>query len=122
MHPEWNGERLETFVYNEATIEHLHRYAMALELAKDKTVLDIACGEGYGSSFLADVARSVTGIDIDEPTVKKAKDKYRKTNLIFKTGDIAHLQEASESFDLVLSFETLEHVKEQDAMLAEIKR
>jgi len=34
--------------------EHLHRYAFACEFVKDKVVLDIACGEGYGSTMLAE--------------------------------------------------------------------
>ncbi len=42
----WTGERLETFVYNETATEHLHRYAIALQFNEDKSVVDIACGEG----------------------------------------------------------------------------
>ena len=45
-------------------LEHLHRYAMAKDFAAGKVVLDIACGEGYGSAFLAEVAARVYGVDI----------------------------------------------------------
>ena len=61
--------------------EHLHRYAFAKEFVKDKTVLDLACGEGYGSAMLAEEAEQVTGIDINECAIKHATATYVKSNL-----------------------------------------
>ena len=52
----WTGERLVTQVTDQAMVEHLHRYALAMDLAKGKIVLDIASGEGYGSNLLSTVA------------------------------------------------------------------
>src|SRR5205809_4791883 len=63
------GERLLTDDFNDNTIEHLHRYAFALQLCKGKDVLDIASGEGYGSNLIAGVARSVLGVDISKEAV-----------------------------------------------------
>jgi len=60
----WTGERLETHILNVITIEHLHRYALALPHSTGKIVLDIACGDGYGSNLLARNAVSVIGVDI----------------------------------------------------------
>lgn len=119
---EWSGERLEPFVFNEATIEHLHRYALATTLVKGKTVLEVACGEGYGTRFLAQQAASVTGIDIDASTVKKATATYKKENLIFKAGSATQIPEREACFDVAVSFETLEHIADHHAMLREIKR
>lgn len=119
---DWSGERLETFVLNETTVEHLHRYALAMKYAKGKTVLDIACGEGYGSALLAGTAERVIGIDIDEPTVRKAALKYAKPNLNFRHGDARQIPLPDASVDAVVSFETLEHIFEHDLMLAEVKR
>jgi hypothetical protein len=45
-------------------VEHLHRYALACLLVRDKVVLDVACGEGYGIAMLAEHPKVVTGIDI----------------------------------------------------------
>ena len=61
------GERYLPWL-EEASIgyEHLHRYAYATQFVKNKRVLDLASGEGYGSYLLAKTAKSVTGIDIDE--------------------------------------------------------
>jgi len=118
----WTGERLETFVFNENTIEHLHRYAIAKQLATGKTVLDIASGEGYGTSMMAAVAAEVVGVDIDAETVAKAQHKYQKPNLSFKTGSADVIPCESGYFDLVVSFETIEHHDRHHEMMAEIKR
>jgi ubiquinone/menaquinone biosynthesis C-methylase UbiE len=122
MKKEWTGERLETFVFSETTIEHLHRYAIACEVAKNKAVLDIACGEGYGSNLLAQKATHVTGVDIDNATIQKAKQKYTHSNLSFITGDVRKTPCPNHSFDIVVSFETIEHIEEQAQMIQEIKR
>jgi 2-polyprenyl-3-methyl-5-hydroxy-6-metoxy-1,4-benzoquinol methylase len=99
MPQKWTGERLETFVINEAMIEHLHRYAIARDYVKDKIVLDIACGEGYGSNLLAENATAVTGIDIDghdQPCFKK----YIKDNLSFAEGKIEDIPAANNHLTL----------------------
>jgi SAM-dependent methyltransferase len=118
----WTGERLETFIYNESTMEHLHRYAIAKEYIKDKTVLDIACGEGYGANLLAGDAKSVLGIDQDVATINSAKKKYIKSNLQFEEGLAESIPVADQSFEVVISFETLEHITEHEKMFREIKR
>jgi ubiquinone/menaquinone biosynthesis C-methylase UbiE/dsDNA-binding SOS-regulon protein len=118
----WTGERLETFVFNENTIEHLHRYVIAAELAAGKTVLDIASGEGYGTNMIAGVAAEVVGVDIDAETIANAQNKYRKDNLSFKTGSADQIPCESGYFDLVVSFETIEHHDRHHEMMAEIKR
>lgn len=118
----WTGERLETFVYTENTNEHLHRYAMALELVAGKKVLDIASGEGYGTALLATIAAEVCGVDIDAATVLHAADKYKATNLSFSVGHADAIPCKDNEFDVVVSFETIEHHDRHDAMMQEIKR
>ena len=63
----------------EASI-HVGRYAMALPFASGRRVLDIACGEGYGSSLLAACATSVVGVDVAANAVAHAALKYRRHN------------------------------------------
>jgi ubiquinone/menaquinone biosynthesis C-methylase UbiE len=118
----WTGERLETFVVNESMIEHLHRYAIAMEYVKDKVVLDIACGEGYGSNLLSENAGEVIGIDLDSKTINHASKKYSKNNLKFIQGKVEDIPAAGNSFDVVISFETLEHTNEHEKIFHEIKR
>ena len=61
---DWTGERFIPSVGGQIEAEHLHRYAIAVFLAHDKRVLDIASGEGYGSNLIAQVASFVAGVDM----------------------------------------------------------
>lgn len=118
----WTGERLETHIQNTNTIEHLHRYALAIYLAKSKIVLDIASGEGYGSNLLSNVAEKVIGVDISSEAITIATKKYKKDNLEFKVGSTSAIPLDNNSVDLIVSFETIEHHDEHLEMLKEIKR
>ena len=119
---DWSGERLETFITNEIMVEHIHRYAIACELVSNKKVLDIACGEGYGSYLMTVNASSVTGIDINPLVIEKAREKYKKSNLEFLQGNAEEIPVLDQSFDIVVSFETIEHLENHYLLLKEIKR
>lgn len=119
----WTGERMVPEINDPTTkVEHLHRYAYAMEIAKGKNVLDIASGEGYGSNLISKVAKNVTGVDIDRLTVDYAKNKYKKDNLKFIHGAADNIPVNTGSMDIVISFETIEHHNKHDEMLIEIKR
>jgi ubiquinone/menaquinone biosynthesis C-methylase UbiE len=122
MASKWTGERLETFVFSSITFEHLHRYAFAQSYVSNKTVLDIACGEGYGSNLLAENAEVVIGVDIDQLTIDAARSKYTKQNLKFQSGSVTEIPLPNNFFDVAISFETIEHTDQHGEMLREIKR
>jgi protein-L-isoaspartate O-methyltransferase len=122
MQMSFTGERYVPEVRGQIYYEHFHRYALVLEMARDRDVLDIASGEGYGSAALALVARSVLGVDKDEDSVRHAAARYTAMNLDFRAGDCTHIPVADASIDLVVSFETIEHLEAQERMLAEVKR
>ena len=122
MQMTFTGERYVPQLRGQIYYEHLHRYALALSLAADKDVLDIASGEGYGSALLAMVARSVVGVDIDESSVMYAGSRYTAMNLSFRAGSATQIPIADASVDLVVSFETIEHLVEHERMFAEFKR
>lgn len=106
-------------------MEHYQRYLSVRELVRGRVVLDAACGEGYGSSLMAAVARQVTGLDIDGETVERAQETYGgQDNLRFLQGSIASIPLEDGSVDAVVSFETIEHVPEllQFQFLSEIGR
>jgi ubiquinone/menaquinone biosynthesis C-methylase UbiE len=116
------GERLVTSVSSYVAIDHLHRYALAAQLAKNKDVLDIASGEGYGSNLLSKISKSVIGVDISSEAVLHAKEKYANANLEFRQGSANKIPLQDCSVDMVVSFETIEHHDLHDEMLQEFKR
>ena len=118
----FTGERLVTKINEYWTLEHLHRYAIVKDLVIGKDILDIACGEGYGSNLLSDYANSVIGIDISSEAVNHAASKYKKDNLRFQHGSTLFIDLPELSIDIVISFETIEHLVEHDTMLQQIKK
>lgn len=116
------GERLEFFDFSDVTVEHLHRYAIANDFVEGKVILDIASGEGYGSYILSNKALEVIGVDIDIESVQNAKEKYLKDNLRFIVGNADNIPVESNSIDIVVSFETIEHHDKHEEMFLEIKR
>ena len=103
-------------------IESFHRYLAAADLCHGKKVLDIACGEGYGSDILSSTACEVVGVDICKSAIDQAREKYVSDNLTFACGDAYSIPFLDETFDCVVSFETIEHLEQPDRLLAEIKR
>ncbi len=119
---EWSGERFIPGIKGAIALEHIHRYIMARELAASKVVLDIACGEGYGSAILGQVAKHVMGIDVSPDAVAHAIQRYGRDNIEFREGSCAEIPLDNNCVDLVVSFETIEHLHQHDAMLREIRR
>ncbi|HIE4563162.1 TPA: glycosyltransferase [Stenotrophomonas maltophilia] len=120
---EFTGERFVPTEHGVIRQEHLHRYAWCLPLVEGKDVLDVASGEGYGSAMLASRARSVRGVDISQEAVDHAAGRYSTlTNLKYLQGSAAAIPLADDSVDVVVSFETIEHLMEQEEMMAEIRR
>jgi O-antigen biosynthesis protein len=119
---EFTGERYVPIVSGKIRLEHYHRYLSVLNHVRDKSVLDVACGEGYGSDLIAKYAESVIGVDLSEEAIKHATSAYCKANLQFEHGSVLDLPFRNETFDVVISFETIEHLVEQSQMLDEILR
>src|SRR4051812_14059261 len=82
----FTGERFVPGLKGEIELEHLHRYLVAAHLCESKDVLDVACGNGYGSYILAQIAREVCGVDVDPETIHHARDRYPLPNLRFEIG------------------------------------
>lgn len=121
---EFDGERCTPWVTTQILSAHLHRYFSVLDLVQGKRVLDISCGEGYGSSLMeANGAAEVTGVDIDADIITRAGRVYGKPNLTFKTADArAPLPFSDYTFDVIVSFETIEHIREHGEFLTELAR
>jgi SAM-dependent methyltransferase len=85
-------------------------------------VLDAACGEGYGSALLAQSAAHVVGVDLGAEAISHARSRYQAPNLTYVQGSVTALPLRAASVDLIVSFETIEHLAAQAAMLAEFRR
>lgn len=119
---EFTGERYVPGVGGCIFLEHMHRYRMALPYVAGRDVLDIASGEGFGSDLLATAARRVTGVDLSETAVDHARRRYQRENLDFSVGSVTDIPLPAASVDVVVSFETIEHVDAHDAMMREVRR
>lgn len=98
--------------------DHFRRYEFAADFVAGKRVVDIACGTGYGSALLADAgAASVLGVDCSPEAIDHAKARYKGGNLAFQQSDIFTFQ-PQEKFDVVVSFETIEHIDDHRGALA----
>ena len=117
-----DGERYTSGIEGPIQREHYHRYLFALRYCVDKSVLDVASGEGYGSFLLEQVARNVIGVDIDQKAVDFANKNYMSERVSYRRGDAAKLPIEDQSVDVVVSFETIEHFADQADFIAEIDR
>lgn len=108
----------------EIEIEHKQRYLSIAKLTENRIIIDIASGEGYGAEIISHNAKEVIGLDINPDLVEHATSKYKKANLSFKQGSCDNMPIGDSYADVVVSFETLEHVDKetQKLFMREIKR
>lgn len=120
---ELTGERFVPGAAGEIWYAHWHRYLFAAQLVAGRNVLDVACGEGYGSALLARSAGHVIGADMASDVVAHARAHYAsQANLEFCAADCTALPFPDSTFDVVVSFETIEHVAAQQTLLDEVRR
>jgi 2-polyprenyl-3-methyl-5-hydroxy-6-metoxy-1,4-benzoquinol methylase len=122
---EYTGERMVPEANRGQVIytEHLARYMFAAQFVSGKKVLDFGSGEGYGVSILADHgAASASGIDISPLAVEHARKKYPQQSIDFVCADCLSAPFTDKSFDLVTSFEVIEHLTDHVGYLGEVRR
>lgn len=119
-------ERLSVDEESQATLlysEHIVRYELAKQVVAGKTVLDIACGSGYGAQVLLQGgAQKVIGIDIDPTIIIKARKQYPDERITFEVGEATNLSLLEKSIDIITSFETIEHINDYETYLQELAR
>ena len=89
-------------------------------LRKDHRVLDVACGTGYGSNWLKSKVDLVIGVDINETIIMYATKRYPGITFIKSNGKTLPFKDYS--FDIIVSVETIEHVKDDQLFLKELHR
>jgi len=118
-----DGERVDIFYkegirFDELDINqknHYRRYEHAKSIIPTgKIVGDFSCGAGYGSVMLSEKSARVIGVDINEEVIKQIKVRYKSIrNIEFVHANLLDLEYES-LFDYIVSFETIEHLKEDD--------
>ena len=104
--------------------EHIYRYIFAASLAESKLVLDVACGTGYGVGYMVEKgAAEVVGVDISMLAVGYAQERLGRNNKAsFICADAIRLPFVDKAFDIVVSFETIEHIRQYRKFLIECRR
>ena len=105
-------------------LEHWNRYVTFSYLAESMNVLDVACGEGYGTHLLSLIATKAVGIDLSAENINHAMAKYAfgKDNLEYVVGDACNLPVKSHTVNVVYSFETIEHLNDVSSFLSNLSR
>jgi ubiquinone/menaquinone biosynthesis C-methylase UbiE len=120
----YSGERiLPKSIFNVTYQQSLKAYELAAQLASGKSVLDVACGEGYGTSLLARSAAEAVGVDYHRETVRRAQQKYGNASLSYMQGNLFDLASIlrGKKFDVVCCFQTIEHVQDHDAFIRALR-
>jgi 2-polyprenyl-3-methyl-5-hydroxy-6-metoxy-1,4-benzoquinol methylase len=104
-------------------IEYWHkwRYLQALDYVKDKTVLDIGCGCGYGSFILSIMSSFVTGVDDSKESIIFAKQHWTKHHMEYVCCDVCQYNPGKE-FEVVVAFEVIEHIEQTYIIMDKIKK
>ena len=123
------NKKIETRIIPEETnpkfySEHLKPYELVRGYAGNKNILEVGCGDGYGAEYLAKVAKEIVAIDYEEDVIKKSQLKYIAKNLKFLCMGATKLEFPDDVFDIVCSFQVIEHIPENELLnyLHEIKR
>jgi len=103
--------------------DHAARYLRAARWAADRCVVDVACGSGYGTAMLRQfgAARSL-GLDANESVVDRNREKYGRMGVEFLVADCQTFDFASLCPDVVVSFETIEHLSDPEAFVGAVGR
>lgn len=102
--------------------QHTGRYLFAREQVRGKVVLDAACGTGYGAAILAEAAHLVVGLDHSQEALSYCRHHHQRSHVHFLQGDCCHVGLRDGAVDVVVSFETLEHLEDMRSFLREIRR
>lgn len=117
---EFTGERVIPSCYHstrELFYWHLSRYQFSKSyIYRNDTVLDIACGTGYGSYEIGSLCKEVYAVDIDEKTVEYAQKHFNAGNINFVKGNCTEIDSIiiDKKVNVAISFETIEHLTDQD--------
>jgi len=117
--PDHSGQSNEDYL---VYLKHMALYAFVASRVAGKRVLDLGCGEGYGTESLSQVAQFVVAADYSLDAVTHARKKYARANTAFVVCDAQHLPFADSCFQAITTFEVIEHIPDVRGYLEQIKR
>jgi ubiquinone/menaquinone biosynthesis C-methylase UbiE len=119
-----NYERPADADVNNVTYQRcLYAYEFAREYIHGKTVLDVGCGNGYGTALMSQDALSITGVDYDQPTVDANRTRYKTIpNIAFLQAKTPPLPTSDNSIDVITAFQFIEHLEDRPAFLRDAYR
>jgi len=107
----------------QALESELARYRFAGSLVSGKVVLDVACDSGHGAAhLLKSGARRVVGVDVSERALDYTRQQSLRQGINFIRAEASRLPFKEGSFQVIVSFETLEHLSASDEFLSEVVR
>lgn len=108
----------DTAIPEKWKLHHVWRYNFAKRFVKNKVIIDVACGYGYGSFILSKAAKEVFAIDV----ANCFREKYKNKKITFIRSDAKKIPLKDNAIDVAVSFETLEHLFSPEIFLREIYR
>jgi 2-polyprenyl-3-methyl-5-hydroxy-6-metoxy-1,4-benzoquinol methylase len=123
------SERLNSTLYANSIedytlfLKHLYAYELATKyIKKNDNVLEIGCGTGYGTNFLSKTGAFIHAIDIDQETILSCAEQYKSDNIKFDVYNGTNIDLPDKSFDVIISFQVIEHVTQEQIFLKNIQR
>lgn len=119
------GERQVQTQLEKIRIDHKVRYQTASKyIQRNDNVLDIACGVGYGSYIMAvnHSSANLTGMDISQKTIDFANKYYSRENIQYICGNCLKAPLQDGSFDVIVTYETVEHIDEDELFLTKLHK
>ena len=101
---------------------HLRAYEEAARMAVDKRVLDLGCNNGYGSNVISEYSKEIVGVDVSPDVIKEARRQFKSGNIRFQVIDGKSLPFEDNRFDLVVSYQVIEHIIDYESYFSEIIR
>lgn len=119
-----NTKEVEPTFQKKMLQEHYTRYLFASQFIKNKQVLDLGCGAGYGSDLMLKHGnpKNIKSIDISSEAIEFAKKHYETKELNYYISDATKTAFESNSFDVIVCYELIEHLKEPENLIKEISR
>ena len=121
-HPIVNTDSFESLEEFCLSLIHRKAYEEAAALSKDRIVLDLGCNNGYGTNVIGKQCRRVIGVDVSPNAINQAKDMVKADNISFQLIDGKSLPFDDSVFDIIVSFQVIEHIANLEKFMSEILR